>query len=48
MDSYEYRMDILQAIEQRLQSMSDRYCRTYVVRLDILNHPLISTMQTTH
>src|SRR5664279_4359350 len=35
MKNYEYRMDILQAIEQRMQSMVDRYCRTYLVRLDI-------------
>ena len=35
MENYEYRMDIMQAIELRMQSMLARYCRTYVVRLDI-------------
>ena len=35
MQTYEHRMDILQAIEQRMQSMVDHHCRTYLVRLDI-------------
>ena len=35
MENHEYRTDILQAIEQRLNYMIDRFCRTYIVRLDI-------------
>jgi len=35
MANYECRSDIVQAIQQRLQCMIDRYCRTYLVRLDI-------------
>jgi hypothetical protein len=35
MENYEYRSDIRQVIEQIMQSMLARYCRTYVVRLDI-------------
>jgi Inovirus Gp2 len=33
--NYEYRSDIMEDIEQRLQYMIDRYCRAYVVRLDV-------------
>jgi hypothetical protein len=35
MEGREYRTDIIHAIEQRLNYMIDRFCRTCVVRLDI-------------
>ena len=35
MQTYEYRPNIMQAIEQRMQSMLAHYCRVYLVRLDI-------------
>ncbi len=35
MVNYEYRVDILQAIELRVRSMIDHFCRVYLVRLDI-------------